>query len=91
MKCQQALGREISASDSDEGEGEETKFLLCKTKKHKLHFHNPPVPTRMQNPGYYQQSVNPVYQSQFYGGGHYNPQEQQPGPVGPHQHGEAFA
>ena len=30
MKCQQALGGEISASDSDEGEGEETTFLLRK-------------------------------------------------------------
>ena len=90
MKCQQALGGEISASDSDEGEGEETKFLLRKTKKAK-HFHNPPVPTHTQNPGYYQQSVNPVYQSQFYGGGYYNPQEQQPGPVRSHQHGEGFA
>ena len=88
MKCQQALGGEISASDSDEGEGEEATFLLRKTKKAK-HFHNPPVPTCMQNPGYYQQSVNPVYQSQYYG--YYNPQEQQPGPVHSHQHGEAFA
>ena len=45
----------------------------------------------MQHPGYYQQTVNPVYQSQFYGGGYYNPQQQQPGAVAPHQHGEAFA
>ena len=77
MKCQQALGGEISASDSDHSEGEEeTKFLLRKTKKSKAPFHNPPVPTRTQHPGYYQQTVNPVYQSQFYGGAYYNPQEQ---------------
>ena len=92
MKCQQALGGEISASDSEHSEGEEeTKFLLRKTKKPKAPFHNPPVPTRTQHPGYYQQTVNPVYQSQFYGGGYYNSQQQQPGAVAPHQHGEAFA
>ena len=92
MKCQQALGGEISASDSEHSEGEEeTKFLLRKTKKPKAPFHNPPVPTCTQHPGYYQQTVNPVYQSQFYGGGYYNPQQQQPGPVAPHQHGETFA
>ena len=92
MKCQQALGGEISTSDSEHSEGEEQmKFLLRKMKKPKPHFHNPPVPTCTQNPGYNQQTVNPVYQSQFYGGGYYNPQEQQPSPVAPHQHGEGFA
>ena len=93
MKCQQALGGEISASDSEHSEGEEqTKFLLCKTKKpkNKQPFHNPPVPMCMQHPGYYQQTVNPVYQSQFYGGGYYN-QQQQPGPVAPYEQGETFA
>ena len=91
MKCQQALGGEISASDSEHSEGEEEmKFLLRKMKKPKAPFHNPPVPTCTQHPGYYQQTVNPVYQSQFYGGGYYNPQ-QEPGAVAPHQHREAFA
>ena len=92
MKCQQALGGKISASDSEHSEGEEeSKFLLRKTKKLKPPFHNPPAPTRTQHPGYYQQTVNPVYQSQFYGGGYYNPQQQQPSLVAPHQHGETFA
>ena len=92
MKCQQALEGEISASDSEHSEGDEqSKFLLHKMKKPKPPFHNPPVPTRMQHPGYYQETVNPVYQSQFYGGGYYNPQQQQPGPAAPHQHGETFA
>ena len=55
MKCQQALGGEISASDSEHSEGEEkTKFLLRKTKKPKALFYNPPVPTHTQHPGYYQ-------------------------------------
>ena len=92
MKCQQALGGEISASDSDHSKGEEeTKFLLCKTKKSKAPFHNPPALMRMQHPGYYQQTVNPVYQSQFYGGAYYNPQEQRPSPLAVHQHRESFA
>ena len=60
-------------------------------KKPKAPFHNPAIPTRTQYPGYCQQTVNPVYQSQFYGGGYYNPPQQQPSPVAPHQHREAFA
>ena len=62
MKCQQALGGEISTSDSEHSEGEEElKFLLRKTKKPKPPFHNPPVPMHTQHPRYYQQTVNPVY------------------------------
>ena len=78
MKCQQALGGEISISDSEHSKGEQqTKFLLHKTKKPKNQppFHNPPLPMCMQHSGYYQQTVNPVYQSQFYGGGYYNQQQ----------------
>ena len=68
MKCQQALGGEISTSDSEHSKGEEElKFLFCKMKKPKPPFHNPPAPMGTQHPGYYQQTVNPVYQSQFYG------------------------
>ena len=64
IKCQQALGGEISTSDSEHSEGEEElKFLLRKTKNPKPPFHNPPTPMRTQHPGYYQQTVNPVYQS----------------------------
>ena len=44
---------------------EQTKFLLSKTKKPKNQpaFSSLILPTHMQHPGYYQQSVsNPVYQ-----------------------------
>ena len=93
MKCQQALGGEISTSESDNsgGEEEETKYLLRKMKKPKNQapFQNPPAPTHAQHPGYYQQTVTPVYPSQFYGASYYNPQ-QQPCQVPPHQQGETF-
>ena len=51
IKCQQALGGEISASDSEHSEGEEQTKFLCKMKKPKNQppFHNPPLPTRTQH------------------------------------------